>query len=712
MTIRVRLLRVMLIIALAPMLLVALDHHLSTLRLQGRVETIVFERLETDAKNYLEGLVGDYARIVERDRELVAMTLIAQAREVETRLCAPPPKNPRIFLNTNYDAKDPVPDDMQLLDKYFRLDQDKRRRQIPVSFQEQVYVIPAGVNPETVREDMARLSTMPEAYAPLYKRDPSMKTWMYTALESGFHSSYPGHGGYPIDYDPRTREWYREAKNQTSLDPVWSIFPDVSTRTVTMTCSMSVFRPDGDFAGVTAIDVPLQSVLDELHLPKEWAESSRILHAFVEPTGHGDAIRLTVFNQKRYEDQGLQWRRKPKFEKLYSDDPEEMEAMLRDITEGKTNVRRMGYRGRDMLWAYGVYGEGALVSVVLVPYQQVIAGARQVDAVIDEVTREALGITGFILLWVLVLVVLLAFRRSRMLTRPIRRLADGAQQLTGGDFDARVDIHTGDELEDLGNVFNGMGPALREREKLKESLALAMEIQQHLLPDAPPKLEGFDIAGDSRYSDETGGDYYDFIDLAELGEGKVAVTVGDITGHGIGAALLMASARAVLRSHVATHGDDLGRMFEDINAHLVRDTGETRFLTLFYGVLDVNERTLRWVSGGHDPAVWLHGNTGELEELEATGMVLGVIEDVEYEGSGPITLQKGDIIAVGTDGIWEAKNADGEMFTRERMFDLIRENAGKSAEEIYTIIVDAVVAYRGDAGPQEDDITLMVIKAM
>jgi sigma-B regulation protein RsbU (phosphoserine phosphatase) len=713
MTIRVRLLRMMLITAFVPMLLVALDHHLSTLSIQRQVEDITFESLMRDARNYLEGLVGDYARIVERDRQLLDMTIIAQAREVETRLAAPsPPKNPRIFLNINYDKKDRLPDDMRLLKKYFRLDENRQKRLIPVSFKEQVYMPVRGVDVKTLRRDMALLSTMPDAYRRLYQFDPATKTWMYTGMESGFHTSYPGHGGYPPEYVPRKGEWYLEARKNTPNEPTWTIFPDVSTRTVTLTCSMNVFRPNGEFAGVTAIDVPLQSVLNELRLPKEWKESSSILHAFVEPSGRDDAIHLTIFNQKRYEDQGLEWQRAPKFETLESDNPDPMAAMLRDVTDRKTNVRRMGYQGQDMLWAYSIYGEGKLVSVVLVPYEQVVEGAKRVDAVIKKVTHEALGITFFILLWVIVLVILLAFRRSRKLTQPIRQLADTAQQLAAGDFDACVEIQTGDELEHLGTIFNEMGPALREREKMKESLALAMEIQQHLLPKTPPKLEGFDIAGASRYSDETGGDYYDFIDLAELGEGKLGVTVGDITGHGIGAALLMASARAVLRSHVVAHGENLGKLFEDINVHLVRDTGDTRFLTLFYGLLDSKTRTLLWVSGGHDPAVWLHGKTGWLEELEAAGMVLGVMEDAEYEVSGPITLESGDMIAVGTDGIWEAKNPEDDLFGRERMFDLIRTNADKSAAEIYQIIVDAVVAFHANAGPQEDDITLVIIKVL
>ena len=155
--------------------------------------------------------------------------------------------------------------------------------------------------------------------------------------------------------------------------------------------------------------------------------------------------------------------------------------------------------------------------------------------------------------------------------------------------------------------------------------------------------------------------------------------VGDITGHGIQAALLMASARAVLRSHAESEFDDLGSMFADINTHLVRDTGDERFLTMFYGVIDADDRTLRWVSGGHDPALWFrYGNAADpTVGLDNDGLVLGVLEEVPYATAGPITLSPGDIIAVGTDGIWEACNPAGEDFGRDRFWQVDRRQRRK-----------------------------------
>jgi len=310
-----------------------------------------------------------------------------------------------------------------------------------------------------------------------------------------------------------------------------------------------------------------------------------------------------------------------------------------------------------------------------------------------------------------VVVTFVSFVASRRVTKPIRDLAAAAERLAEGDYDARADIRTGDELQELAEVFNDAGPKLLERENLKQSLALAMEIQQHLLPSESPVVEGFDVAGGCDYCDETGGDYYDFIQLMGLAPGKLGIAVGDVTGHGIGAALLMASARAVLRSNAGRYGGNLSELFAALNEHLYRDTGDDRFITLFVGLLDGPGRSLTWASGGHDPALWLQRADGRFEELPNTGVPLGILEGAPFEQAGPVTIEPGDVIVVGTDGIWEASDAVGEQFGKDRLRQVIAAGAARSAAEIHAAVVTAVHAFRGSA-PQTDDITLVVIKGV
>ena len=351
--------------------------------------------------------------------------------------------------------------------------------------------------------------------------------------------------------------------------------------------------------------------------------------------------------------------------------------------------------------AVAVLSQGpSISSEIEIPYEK---------HVLDKMF-QGLQVTGAVLTGVIVVVVIVALRSSRAVTQPVMQLREVAERLSGGDYNTRVRIRTGDELQELGDIVNDMGPKLREREEMKRSLSLATEIQQHLLPQEPPALAGFDVAGASHYCDETGGDYYDFIELMELGPERLGIAVGDVTGHGIGAALLMASARGVLRSHAARHGD-LGELFAALNAHLVRDTGEGRFMTLFYGVLDGASRSLCWTSGGHDPPMWLRATSGRVEELATTGIPLGILDGSAYTQEGPVTLESGDVVLIGTDGIWEAADPDDALFGKDRLRELLAARAGASAANIHAAVVQAVSDFRR-AAPQTDDITLVVIKAL
>ncbi len=245
---------------------------------------------------------------------------------------------------------------------------------------------------------------------------------------------------------------------------------------------------------------------------------------------------------------------------------------------------------------------------------------------------------------------------------------------------------------------------------MKQSLALAKKIQQQLLPQKAPQLKGFDIAGSSIYCDEIGGDYYDFIELAEMGPDKLGLAVGDVTGHGIGAALLMTAVRGVLRSQAGRYGTDLGKLFGNLNRHLTRDSRDEFFMTLFYGVLDGETRSFHWISAGHGPVFWFRGQK-QIENLPSSGIPLGILEDTPFESLPPSILHPGDILLIGTDGIWETVNPLGKMYGTGRLCTTLQNCSDKSAGEIHETIINDLCAFRAEA-PQEDDITMVIIKTV
>jgi serine phosphatase RsbU (regulator of sigma subunit) len=241
------------------------------------------------------------------------------------------------------------------------------------------------------------------------------------------------------------------------------------------------------------------------------------------------------------------------------------------------------------------------------------------------------------------------------------------------------------------------------------ALEVAEEVQQNLLPQKSPLIEGFDVAGKSIYSNKTGGDYYDFLYDPEKPDGPLSIVVGDVAGHGIAAALLMATARALIRSE-SLHGESISQVLNEVNRHLTFDIHETgRFMTLFYLTIDPFSRRIRWVRAGHDPAILYDPVSDDFKELKGKGLALGVDEHWLYEENEVIDLSKGQIIFIGTDGIWEACNSEGTQFGKEPIYDIIRQNAALGSSEILEMIINTLNRFK--AGLEvEDDITMVVVK--
>ena len=245
-------------------------------------------------------------------------------------------------------------------------------------------------------------------------------------------------------------------------------------------------------------------------------------------------------------------------------------------------------------------------------------------------------------------------------------------------------------------------------EQIIAALNVAQEVQQSLLPQRSPKEQHLDIAGSSLYCDETGGDYYDYIRLPHLGPDVYAIVVGDVSGHGISSALLMAGVRAYLRGRVTQTGS-AAEIITDVNRLVSADTMDThQFMTLFFMVIEAQSGQITWVRAGHDPVLMYSPDEDHFEKLEGEGLPLGVEESWQYRDYTQ-TIKAGQILVMTTDGVWEAHNNEGEMFGKDRFKEIIRKYADLGAEGIRLAIIDAVTAFRGEA-QQEDDITLVVLK--
>ncbi|MGB9439407.1 MAG: SpoIIE family protein phosphatase [Desulfobacterales bacterium] len=269
-------------------------------------------------------------------------------------------------------------------------------------------------------------------------------------------------------------------------------------------------------------------------------------------------------------------------------------------------------------------------------------------------------------------------------------------------------VHGNTLRDDRGDVIGNMA-FVTDMTEHKKALALAAEVQKSLLPHEKPMVKGLDIAGRNVSCDEIGGDYFDFFWRLDSKKGPFSVVVGDISGHGVDSALLMTTARAFLRMRASQSGT-ISEIISAMNRHLTRDVLESgRFMTLFYMTIDPEKNHIDWVRAGHDPAIFYDPVRDEFEELKGSGVALGVNAAFDYEENNRRGLTNGQIIAIGTDGIWEAVNGEGVMFGKARFRKIIRKNAHAAAGDILNAVYSELSLFtRGQRS--EDDITLVVIK--
>lgn len=302
---------------------------------------------------------------------------------------------------------------------------------------------------------------------------------------------------------------------------------------------------------------------------------------------------------------------------------------------------------------------------------------------------------------------------TRTMTRAVHFLYESTQRVQAGDFSYRIPIHGSDQLAHLGQSYNMMAENLdrllkvaKEKERLQADLQIAKEVQEQLYPRSVPIVEGLQITALLNPAKSVSGDYYDY---QKIDDRHTAIAIGDVAGKGISAALLMANIQSAMRAQLRAISDgniDTAAIVSHLNKHLQANTTTEKYATFFLSVYDETTGELVCTNAGHLPPILIRGS--EVSRLDVNGMVVGVFPFAKYDSSR-ITLEKGDILLLYTDGITEPENEYDEMFGEDRLIETVQRVASKSNEEILREVFDAVNEWTF-APDSADDMTMMIIR--
>jgi phosphoserine phosphatase RsbU/P len=267
-----------------------------------------------------------------------------------------------------------------------------------------------------------------------------------------------------------------------------------------------------------------------------------------------------------------------------------------------------------------------------------------------------------------------------------------------------VATQTGFALEN-SRLTAEIATEVAEREKRKREMEIAREVQQRLFPQVLPIVPGLDVAGACRPALAVGGDYYDFV---QLQDGSLGIAIGDISGKGIPASLLMATLRAYLRSQTIQTHHDLPAMIANLNSLVFESSDSNRYATFFYGRYNPASRVLDYVNAGHNPPMVFRSNPGEIIRLDIGGPVIGLLPEWTYE-QGSVTLQPEDLLVSFTDGISEAMNIEMEEWGEDRLIATVQSADSLSLDALIARIMAGADGHTGTA-PQHDDMTLVVAR--
>ena len=517
----------------------------------------------------------------------------------------------------------------------------------------------------------------------------------HSFLPDKYYAPYYYHKGGKLrfvqlgdNYDYFDRDWYLTPKEMGK--PFWTepYYDTGGGETIMSTYSVPFYKKDHTFWGIATIDIAMDSLMNEIRALKVGSSG----YAFI------------ISREGRFV--------------TFPDYSMVLDANLKDInaeicmkmTSGREGIDRITdpLSGSPSWIVYASIPSVGWSLAIIYPENEVMSG-------IDTMKRQIMLIGGAGLVLLLIIVLLL----SRSITAPLFALVGSAKRAAQGDLDQTLPKGLfRDEIRELSNALQRMMSDLKnhievlkktvaEKERIESEIKIAQEIQKSILPRTFPPFPDyreFDIAATTIPAREVGGDFYDFF---FIDDDTLGFVIADVSDKGIPAALFMAVSRTLMRV-TAMRGLSPGETLERVNALLIPDNDSAMFVTLFYGNLSISTGSVSYANGGHN-VPYIKRSSGPIEKLDGkSGIVLGVWETARYP-THEISLQKGDLIYMYTDGVTEAENESLEMLSVSAVEEYLQELRQASPNEIIRGTLDRIAVFCGNA-TQTDDITILALQ--
>jgi sigma-B regulation protein RsbU (phosphoserine phosphatase) len=509
-----------------------------------------------------------------------------------------------------------------------------------------------------------------------------------------------------INIDDSVYDWYRDDAWQwfrgpmKTERPMWSdVYFDEGAGNVLMVTYSAPFFRDGQFRGVATVDIELPRLNETI--------GRHIV---------GDLNFYVLAPDGRYvysSAPGMIGRNA--LEAAREEGREDLVGLVERATSGATGMAELrGVGGADsrneVFWVFHAPIESAHWGFAIsIPQSVALA----------PVHRRMI-VAGVALTLTLALIVVAVLLVSGRIAGPVAALRAQVARVAEGDIDAKVsDPGTTDEVGDLARAFNGMTAELRmhidriaqesaARQKIERDLDLAREIQRGLLPTELPKLPGYAVAGWNQPAEQCGGDYFDWMTLPD---GKTIFVLADVTGHGIGPALIVSVCRAYLRAASQADAVPLAQVMQRVNDFLAHDIPETHFVTAVVAVIAPSDHSMILTSAGHGPILLYHAATGVVDVMGADYLPFAVMAGVDFPEPRAFALGPGDTLLLTTDGFFEWMNAAGERYGVERLRAFLADNHSLEPEALIRRLHEEVLAHASGTS-QDDDLTAVVVKRL